>query len=892
MNPPAASPRLHRINALLEEGLALPTVDRQGWLSGLCDDDQALVPLLAGLFERSAVETDTFLRTPLRLAPQDLALADLEPDRPGDRVGPWRLLRELGQGGMATVWQAERADGGLQRQVALKLPHTGWALGLAQRMARERDILATLEHPRIARLYDAGLTADGRPWLAMESVSGRPIDQHCCEHALTVPRRLQLFLQVTEAVTHAHARLVVHRDLKPSNILVTEEGEVRLLDFGVAKLLEDGDGKPGNGALTELLGRAVTPDYAAPEQVANRPVTVATDVYSLGIVLYELLTGMRPYRVGRSSIASLEEAILHAEVPPPSVMVRGKRALVRQLRGDLDAILAKATAKMPGQRYASVESLADDLRRHLAGEPVAAQRPSRRYRTKKFLRRHRLPIAAAALVSVSLLAGLGVALWQAREAHQQAAMARLSYADGEAALEIAGKLLAEGVRPGEHLSADELQERRLQLVESVPLSRPRDRAIAADVLIAWAISLGRARDADAMYVRLLGALPPAQVPAELRCKRGTVLADIGRVDEGVQMIERAAAEDPTDHTTAAGCLARRSRIARNTNDATGALRFATEALRHHVASGDPASTRHASMLGEMGYALSINGRAAEAEHQYRDATGALDQAGRADTGLAMSLHNNWGIARLYAGDVLGALSRFEHARTVAHGEDGGPVPQYLQFNIANALSLLHRHDEAGAMLQALQQESRQRGSPSTEIAALNGLAAIALQRGQPAEARPLLDAASAMLAARKAPATDPPALSHQRLLAEQALVAGRTGEALERVDSVLETLAKSGVRIGRLSNALVLRSRIQAAAGRPEAAMSDGERALDIARQVQGELRFSNFTGEAWLNLARLHRGAGRDEPMRAAAREAAAHLAATLGESHPDVTAARALAR
>ena len=888
MNQPAASPRLHRINALLEEGLALPATEREGWLRGLSDDDQPLVPLLAGLFERSAVETDTFLRSPLRLAPQDLA--DLQPDRPGDRVGPWRLLRELGQGGMATVWQAERADGGLQRQVALKLPRTGWALGLAQRMARERDILAALEHPRIARLYDAGITNDGRPWLAMESVSGQPIDQHCTENALTVPQRLRLFLQVTEAVTHAHARLVVHRDLKPSNILVTEDGEVRLLDFGVAKLLEDGDGPPG-AALTEMLGRAVTPDYAAPEQVANRPVTVATDVYSLGIVLYELLTGTRPYRVGRSSPAALEDAILHAEVPPASSTVRDRRALARALRGDLDAILAKATAKAPGQRYASVESLADDLRRHLTGEPVAAQRPSRRYRTTKFLRRHRLPIAAAVLVSVSLVAGLGVALWQAREAQQQAAMARLSYADGEAALEIAGKLLAEGVRPGEHLSADELQERRLQLVESVPLSRPRDRAIAADVLIAWAISLGRARDADAMYVRLLGALPPAQVPAEMRCKRGTVLADIGRVDEGVQTIERAAAEDPADHTTAAGCLARRSRIARNTNDATGALRFATEALRHHVASGDPAATRHASMLGEMGYALSINGRAAEAEHQYRDATGALDQAGRADTGLAMSLHNNWGIARLYAGDVLGALSRFEHARTVARGEDGGPVPQYLQFNIANALSLLHRHDEAGAMLQALQQESRRRGSPSTEIAALNGLAAIALQRGQSAEARPLLDAASAMLAARNAPATDPPALSHQRLLAEQALMAGRTGEALERVDSVLETLAKNGVRIGRLSNALVLRSRIQAAAGRPDAAMSDGERALDIARQVQGELRFSNFTGDAWLNLARLHRAAGRSEPMRAAAREAAAHLAATLGDTHPDVAAARALA-
>ena len=893
MELPAASPRLHRINALLEEALALPPAQRETWLDALAGEDRALVPVLAGLLERSAVETDTFLRAPLRVSPQDLAFVEPEPDRPGDRVGPWRLLRELGQGGMATVWLAERADGGLQRQVALKLPRSGWALGLAQRMARERDILAALEHPRIARLYDAGLTPDGRPWLAMECVAGRPIDQHCRERALGVPQILRLVLQVAEAVAHAHARLVVHRDLKPSNILVTDDGEARLLDFGVAKLLEDEAARPGSPALTEMLGRAVTPDYAAPEQVANRPVTVATDVYSLGIVLYELLTGMRPYRVARSSFGALEEAILHAEVLPASTAVRGRRALVRQLRGDIDVILAKAMAKSPAHRYSSVEALADDLRRHLAGEPVLAQRPSRRYRARKFLRRHRVPLAAATLATASLLSGLGAALWQAHEARLQNAYAQQGYADGEAALEMAGKLLTEGANPGEHLTADELQERRVQLVESIPLSRPRDRAIAADVLISWAINLGRTRDADTLYQRLLGALPLAQVPAELRCKRGTVLADSGRVDEGVQMLERALAEDPSDHHTATGCLVRRSRIARNLNDAAGSLHFASEAVRHLQASGDPSATRRASVLGEMGYALSLGGRTAEAERQYRLATEVLDHSGRGDTGLALSIHNNWGIARLYAGDVLGALSRFEHARTLARGDDGaGPVPQYLQFNLANALGLLTRHDEATVMLEALREEARRRGAPSTELGALNGLALLSLQRGHMAEARQRLDAGAVLLAARQMPPTDPPALTHQRLLAEQALLAGRTGEALERVDSVLESLAQNGVRIGRVSNALVLRSRVQAAAGRPEAALSDAERALDIARQVQGELRFSNFTGDAWLNLARLHRAAGRSEPQRAAAREAAAHLASTLGDEHPDTLAARALAR
>ncbi len=289
---------------------------------------------------------------------------------------------------MATVWLAERADGALQRQVALKLPHAGWTAGLAQRMARERDILAALEHPHIARLYDAGTTAAGRPWLAMERVEGVTLDEFCREQRLDVAARLRLFLQVADAVAYAHARLIVHRDLKPSNILVTARGEVKLLDFGVAKLLEDD--APAAANLTQQIGRAVTPDYASPEQVSGRPVTVASDVYSLGIVLYELLTGERPYRVERYSAAALEDAIMHADVAAASTRVAGDRKLARRLRGDLDTIVDKALRKDIAQRYPSVESMAADLRRHLEGEPVWAQPPSWRYRTGKFVRRHGL----------------------------------------------------------------------------------------------------------------------------------------------------------------------------------------------------------------------------------------------------------------------------------------------------------------------------------------------------------------------------------------------------------------------------------------------------------------------------------------------------------------------
>jgi eukaryotic-like serine/threonine-protein kinase len=414
--------QLRQLNALLESALELPAAGRDTWLAGLPEQHRHLAPSLRALLARAELETDSFMQQPVDLPAQAAAAGQpLQADEPGSRVGPYRLIRELGQGGMATVWLAERTDGLLQRQVALKLPHDGATRGLALRMARERDILATLVHAHIARLYDAGVTADGRPWLAMEHVAGLPIDQYAQAQSLGLRARVQLFMQVLAAVAHAHARLVVHRDLKPSHILVTAEGEVRLLDFGVASLLQ-GDTPPAL-QLTQQLGRAVTPDYAAPEQLGTGAVTVATDVYALGVVLYELLAQQRPYRVSRGSLAELEEAILSADRVLASQRA-STRVLARALRGDLDAILDKALRVSAEQRYASVESFAADLQRYLQGEPVLAQRPSRRYRLRKFIARHAWQVAAAGAVAVSLLGGLGVALWQAGVARAEALRAQ------------------------------------------------------------------------------------------------------------------------------------------------------------------------------------------------------------------------------------------------------------------------------------------------------------------------------------------------------------------------------------------------------------------------------------------------------------------------------------
>ena len=408
--------RWRRIDTLLSEVLQLPPERHEQWLSQLSGEDQPLAPVIRSFLARTAVETDAFHRH----LPAARDGERTSTDQPGTMVGPYRLIREIGAGGMGTVWLAERSYGSLRRQVAIKLPRGGWALGVAERLEQERDALAALEHPNIARLYDAG-TDHGRPYLAMEYVDGYPIDSYAIENELSIEERLDLFLDVARAVSYAHAQLIVHRDLKPSNILVSPTSGVRLLDFGASKLLREES--PTLSGLTLELGRALSPDYASPEQIRGDRVTVASDVYSLGVVLYELLTGYRPYRLPRGPAATLEAAIATADVPPASSRVCGDARLNRVLRGDLDTILAKALKSEVSERYQSVEAFADDISRYLSGKPVLAQPDSAAYRAAKFLRRHAFAVAAGTAIGLSLGIGGGLALWQARVARAEAARA-------------------------------------------------------------------------------------------------------------------------------------------------------------------------------------------------------------------------------------------------------------------------------------------------------------------------------------------------------------------------------------------------------------------------------------------------------------------------------------
>jgi tetratricopeptide (TPR) repeat protein/tRNA A-37 threonylcarbamoyl transferase component Bud32 len=407
------------LNKLLDVALDQPASQRDHWLETLAPEFAALKPHLRDLLSRAdGLETDDFLNTLPKLDTdaREWAPPDARADQPGDEVGPYRLVRELGNGGMGTVWLAQRTDGLINRPVALKLPHGAWRrAGLAERMTREREILATLNHPNIARLYDAGIAADGQPYLALEYVEGRPIDAYCRDQRLEPSSCLALFVQVANAVANAHGKLIIHRDLKPANILVTADGQVRLLDFGIAKLLGEGQAKATK--LTEFSGRALTPDYASPEQILGEFLTIASDIYSLGVILYELLSGRRPYKLKRDSRGALEDAIVQTEPALPSAVADRQRG--NSLRGDLDTIVLKALKKNPQDRYPTVHALLDDIERYLSARPVLARPDSARYRVAKFVRRNKLVVATTLAIFLALVGGSTLVAWQARVALTQ-----------------------------------------------------------------------------------------------------------------------------------------------------------------------------------------------------------------------------------------------------------------------------------------------------------------------------------------------------------------------------------------------------------------------------------------------------------------------------------------
>jgi tetratricopeptide (TPR) repeat protein len=585
------SARWERIQAIFDDAIAAPPAEREALLATECGDDPGLLGEVESLLAAHEA-ADTFLEgagiaavAPWLSDPRARDESAQGEASEGLRFGPYRVIRELGRGGMGTVFLAERADDRYQRTVAIKLVRTFAGESLERRFQKEQRILASLEHPSIARLYDAGTTPQGQPFLVMEHVRGSPIDAYCEERGLSVEDRLRLFDRVCRAVEFAHGRLIVHRDLKPSNILVTDEGVPKLLDFGVARLLEvdeDTDSSP-----TTVGARAMTPEYASPEQLRGDPVSTSTDVWALGVLLYRLLTGRHPYRFGSRSPQVVERTLQEERAPLPSVAVLEEAdpdatARARRLRGDLDTIMMAAMRLEPDRRYGTVGELRADVEAHLNGFPVCARPDSWRYRAGKFARRNRVGLSAAMAVLLAVLGGSAAVALQGRVAQREA---RRAAATRDYLIGMFEALDPDAAR-GPSVPVEQLLDEGAGRLETAFEGEPDTGAEVAGVL-------------GSLYQRI-GAFDKAR--PLLEGARGHLLARHG-----------------PDHAESVAASARLAQLLHEQGEVQEAEALARDAVASARTIFGPRTPELAERLGDLGSMLNANSKSEEAAALHREA---------------------------------------------------------------------------------------------------------------------------------------------------------------------------------------------------------------------------------------------------------------------------------
>ena len=689
-----------RLHGLFAQALDIVSADRAAWLHAVCGDDAALHAALERLLHADAKASEFMERPPGLLAE---SLAESAPEDIRDRpasFGPYRVLDSIGIGGMGEVWLAERSDGEFEQRVAIKqiaYPTPG----LLQRFRQERQILARLEHPYIARLLDGGVDQRGVPYLVMEYIDGKPIDAYARDAGLDIRARLRLFLQICAAVQYAHQNLVIHRDIKPSNILVGVDGVPKLLDFGVAKVLATTD----ESQPTQTLARMLTPDYAAPEQFSGGVITTATDVYALGIVLYELLTGARPPR-SPLPIGAPVSAI--SEPPPPSTALTrtGAAATRRTLRGDLDRIALKALAFEPARRYATAEALANDIDRYLEGRPIAARGDSRWYRLQKFALRNRLALAATLGVIVISMVAAAVSLHQARLARQQAQRA-------EAVRQFLTETFAE-ISPdenkGQPITAHQLLDRGSQQVRGTFRDQPALQADVGALLGSLYRNIGDFERADALLHQAVETAADPEVPGEIRAR--------GLIELGYLETDKHAFAPAYDHASLALKLAESAGPAgaREASDARhmmngilvwrGDAKLAEAPLRETLAAD---RARHGEVDELTADDWQTLGITLDELSRYQESAAAFERAIAAWRALHGNRHgavgralNDYGLMLLHSGDLDGAERALREASEITdtlYGQDTEGA-RSVRSNLLRVL------EQQGKLAEALPQRLR------------------------------------------------------------------------------------------------------------------------------------------------------------------------------------------
>ncbi|MBZ0114985.1 MAG: tetratricopeptide repeat protein [Thermoanaerobaculia bacterium] len=777
-----------------------------------------------------------------------------------ERAGPYRLVEEIGRGGMGTVYLAERVEGGFEQRVAVKLLKRGMdSEAVVARFLAERQILAGLDHPLIARLLGGGVVDDGRPYFALELVEGESLISWCDARRLPVRARLELFEKICRAVQSAHARLVVHRDLKPANILVDAKGEPKLLDFGIAKLLSD----ESKVSATTIAGlRVMTPEYAAPEQVRGEPVTVATDVYALGVILFELLTGRHPYAPEATTWAELEQAVCHTQCQPPSstsdddswrtaAQDRSTRPerLRRQLRGDLDRVVLQAVAKDPKERYASVEALAEDVRAFLEGLPIKARSRSMAYRGWRFVDRHRIGTLVVLAVLIALSSSLALALHQNQRAERERDRAR----------QVQGFLvgLFEASDPnesrGDEATARELLERGEQRIDEELADQPDAQLELLGVIGRVYLQLGRYDRAEALLERAvsLARVRSARDPlrlAELIQLYADILSSAGSYDEAQPFFEealrlRTAKLGPNSVAVAEtlNSLALNHYAGDDLDIAEELYQRAYEIYRTELGES------HETTLGTLGNRanlLSDRGRFGEAVTLHRKVLAlSLPVFGENHPEIAVIL-NNLGLALRRDGKYNEALETFRRSlaikKVILDPDHPGIATSWN--NLGVTLRSLGEYTEAEALFQRLLELDRSTLGPDHPYVgfSLDNLASVVAEQGRSAEALALLDEASAILR------------------------------------------ASAGEESPRFASHLFLRARALELSGDYEGAREALLQSLEIRQQHLGEDNYR--TAETLAALARIRHRLEGAEASVAGYREALAVQEGALPTDHPDL--------
>jgi serine/threonine protein kinase len=878
----------------LDQALDLPEADRAAWLAALAQRNPELAAAVASaLSQRDRMGYTEFLAQPL-LHSSGLPVGAT---MIGRHVGPYVIEAEIGRGGMGSVWRARRADDRFETTVAVKFLHASW-IGLQgeQRFRSEGQMLGRLDHPNIARLIDAGLLDTMHPYLVLEYVEGEAIDTYCAAKELDVEARVDLFLGVLAAVAHAHSHLIVHRDIKLSNIFVTRSGTVKLLDFGIAKLLDDA----GSAALTKSGGTALTPQFAAPEQLLGKPVTTATDVYSLGLVLYVLLTGKYPVVADSDSSAHFIHAVLTQDAPQASTVSGMPAPWRRSLQGDLDNILGKALKKAPAERYASVGAFADDLKRYLTHEPVKACADTATYRLTKFVRRHRGGVMSGLLTVLVLCAATITTFLQKLEANRQRDAAQFEARRAESSNEFLNLLL---LSDGGTNQASLSPAGRIDLGAKMLELQYRDDPRFAGRMLVQLSNQYRGQTFTSQAVALdtrayelgKGAQDP-ELMALAQCSAADTEASAGIVTNAPQRLAEAkqfiAQLDAPSVALQVDCRRAEAQLAVKQGNMAVGEQILEGARRLLEQSGQTYSASYTSVLSELGGIYNETRRFAQALAMAELISATHERYGRGGTTARLMALQNEAVVRFNMGEIqaaMGATDDVRKRRLVIQGDSSEPLS--MTGTYADKLVRLGRVQEGLDLARTASDRARSSGNTLWLIFTLRTMCIAYIELGQLPEAESTIqDTATALGNSSTMDQHFRGLLDRLRGLLE--LKRGDPAAALQSANASLA--AMSGGANGKPLDeraSMVLAAGAALALGRPMEAKQFAHQALGMAEAVARGPDTSADVGEALLLLAKAEIAQGRTAEAQPLLERAARCLTNGLGADHALSREALALA-